>query len=87
MSCNSCKFGVFIDNGYSNYTVMGSDFFCAKKLHPADGFDAGWGMVGDFKFGDTCKGKVEGDGVQVSVERDDDHTDEELEVLALHYAD
>ena len=43
MSCAKCKFAVYQDQGYSNYTVMGTDFFCAKKLHPNDGFDVGYG--------------------------------------------
>jgi len=33
-SCVSCKFLYVRDNGYSNYTVEGTDVFCAKDRNP-----------------------------------------------------
>ena len=86
MSCNSCKYAVFVDNGYSNYTVMGTDFFCAMKLHPADGFDSFYGKDKGFLFGDTCEGKVEGDpiGMDVDGENYADFSDEEKVIWAMY---
>jgi hypothetical protein len=50
-----CKFAIHEDFGYSNYTVEGTTFHCAKKLNPAKG----------------CIGFEEGEGPKIDVERED----------------
>ena len=42
-TCEGCKFGCLFDFGYSNYTVEGTEFFCAKSLHPDGHFDRFYG--------------------------------------------
>lgn len=84
MSCSECKFAIYQDTGYSNYTVEGTDFYCAKGVHPSDGFDTFYGTGPGLEFGNTCTEKVEGWPVSIRVEGDGDFTDEEQEVLKLY---
>lgn len=68
MSCTECKFAVFQDTGYSNWTVMGTDFYCAKKVHPNDGFDLFYGQAPGLEFGQTCTEKEEGEPLSLDVD-------------------
>lgn len=83
--CNNCKFAIFQDTGYSNYTVEGTDFYCAKKAHPSDGFDAWYGEHEGFKFGETCPSRSEGEPIQLRVE-DDPGRELDGEQLSIYLA-
>ena len=37
--CSNCKNHWLEDNGYSNYTIMGTAVHCSKGLHPEGEFD------------------------------------------------
>ncbi|HET9285764.1 MAG TPA: hypothetical protein VFR24_27755 [Candidatus Angelobacter sp.] len=59
-NCERCKFGCLFDFGYSNYTVEGTEFFCAMKRHPNGHFDRFYGerldyaeICQSFKFGEA----------------------------------
>lgn len=69
-SCNNCRFAIFQDFGYSNYTVEGTDFICAKSLHPEGQFDRFYGTDDRLNFGATCSGHVQGDPVEMDVEQE-----------------
>lgn len=79
-NCNNCKYAVFIDFGYSNFTVEGTEFNCAKKLHPDAPFDRWYGREARLEFGVTCGGHEEGDPLEIDVDREnlDYLTDEEM---------
>ena len=79
-SCNNCKYAVFIDFGYSNYTVEGTEFNCAKKLHPDAPFDRWYGEDTRLEFGKACEGYEEGDPLEIDVDREslDYLTDEQM---------
>jgi hypothetical protein len=70
--CTDCQFSLLEDNGYSNWTVMGTDFFCLIGKHPADGFDAWYNEDGRLFFGDMCEDFAEGEGIHMDVDRDDE---------------
>ena len=70
MDCNDCKYAVFEDHGYSNWTVEGTDFSCARGLHPEGTFDRFYGDDPRLAFGATCSGFSKGDCLDIDVERD-----------------
>jgi hypothetical protein len=69
-SCNSCKFAIFEDYGYSNYTVEGTEFFCAKKLNPNGNFDRFYGKAKELEHGSICSGYVEGETIKIDVDHE-----------------
>ena len=70
-SCLNCEHGVIIENGYSNYTVEGSDFYCSLEKHPQDGFDLWYGEDARLRFASNCEKFSEGDNMNLDVERQD----------------
>lgn len=78
-NCEGCKFAVFQDTGWSNYTVEGTDFLCSKKLHPDAPFDRWYGEDKRLEFAQNCTGFEAGDPVRMDVDCEgmDDLTDEE----------
>ena len=54
--CGGCKFCVFKDHGYSNYTVEGTSFYCGKNLHPESGFDRWYGEDKRLEYAQECTG-------------------------------
>jgi hypothetical protein len=70
-SCSNCKFCIYQDVGYSNYTVEGTDVYCAKELHPNDGFDRFYERANEMKFAEQCTGYEFGDPVKMDVEKED----------------
>ena len=85
MSCNTCKYAVYKDYGYSNYTVEGTDFECAMNAHPSGTFDRFYGKAKELEFGLTCKKWQEGEPIQMDVERCNvcELSDEQKEVWAM----
>lgn len=70
--CTGCKFGIHIDFGYSNYTVEGTTFTCAKKLHPEGEFDEFYGEDKRLEFAEQCSGYEQGEGVWMDVDGEND---------------
>lgn len=85
-TCNECKFAVFEDNGYSNWTVEGTDFSCAKRLHPAGTFDRFYAEARALEHAEKCAGFEAGEPVRIDVDGDEvaSLTDEERAVWMMH---
>lgn len=66
--CNECKFAMFEDYGYSNYTVEGTEFTCLKQAHPQGSFDSWYGENDKLKI--DCGEFEEGDSVYIDVDMD-----------------
>lgn len=69
--CSKCKYSILEDNGYSNYTVEGTDIGCLKGLNPKFPVDAWYGECPEGEFAQTCPSFTEGESVSVDVERED----------------
>jgi len=48
--CCNCRYSLTEDNGYSNWTVEGTDIDCLKKLNPSFPVDAWYGECPEGKF-------------------------------------
>ncbi|TXH11952.1 MAG: hypothetical protein E6R03_13830 [Hyphomicrobiaceae bacterium] len=81
-NCNGCKFAVFADTGYSNYTVEGTDFLCGRKLHPDGRFDKWYGEDKRLEFAQHCTGFEPGDPIEMDVDCEnlDDLSEEQTEI-------
>lgn len=90
-SCNDCKFGIFKDHGYSNYTVEGTNFTCALKKHPdvttPEGFDRFYGEDARLNYANECPEFFVGDSIHIYVEEDNeaDLTSEQKEIYGPDY--
>ena len=62
-SCEECKFAIFADFGYSNWTVEGTEFSCAKNAHPAGSFDRWYGEEKHLEFAEICPTFEAGDAI------------------------
>lgn len=84
-SCNQCKYAVFEDNGYSNYTVEGTEFECANGAHPDGRFDRFYGEAARLDFAEKCDGFAEGEPVEMDVDHDNEAelTPEQREIYVL----
>lgn len=71
-TCQSCKFSILEDHGYSNYTVDGTTFYCGLDLHPDGSFDRYYGEDKRLLFGKTCEAYVEGEGVYMDVDHEEE---------------
>lgn len=82
-TCLGCKFCICQDVGYSNYTVEGTDFLCAKKLHPEGRFDRWYGEDPRLKFAQKCTGFEHGEPIEMDVghENYDGLTQEQKEIF------
>jgi hypothetical protein len=85
-TCMNCRFAVHVDFGWSNYTVEGATFHCAKKAHPDGEFDEFYGEDKRLKFAAECPSFEAGSGVSMDVDRENepDLTPEELEVWKMY---
>ena len=85
-TCSGCRFAVFEDYGYSNYTVEGTEFSCAKRLHPDGSFDRFYGENPKLDYAQRCAGFESGDPVEMDVDQEEEHelTPEQKEVYDLH---
>ena len=81
-SCNDCKFACFLDFGYSNYTVEGTNFVCSKNLHPQGTFDRFYGEDKRLNFASQCAGYQAGEPVYMDVDCEDlpNLTDEQRQI-------
>jgi hypothetical protein len=73
MDCRDCKFCVFADNGYSNYTVEGTDVLCGSENYMVRKnfvtFDYYYGKAPTgFEQGENCVGFVEGEPISLDVD-------------------
>lgn len=69
-SCNRCRYAVFQDYGYSNYTIEGVEFNCAIQLHPDGSFDRWYGVDTRLDYGSECSGYASGEPAHTDVEGD-----------------
>lgn len=82
-SCNECRYALFEDYGYSNYTVEGTLFHCLKKSHPEDGFDRWYGEDKRLDFAKECGDFSRGEPVEMDVDRELAPFTEDPEIRAL----
>lgn len=68
--CNECRFAVLKDYGYSNYTIEGTYFRCAKRLHPAGCFDQFYGEDPRLDYGKECAEFGAGEPVEMDVDEE-----------------
>ncbi len=68
-SCSNCYFAVFVDYGYSNYTVEGTTFKCASGKHPEGSFDRFYGEDKRLAYGSKCDGYAAGEPIEMDVDR------------------
>jgi hypothetical protein len=83
--CTECRFHILRDEGYSNYTVEGSSFNCAKGLNPAAPFDNFYSKAKELNFAENCGGFKSGLGLQLDVDGEvlDNLTEEQQQLLEL----
>jgi hypothetical protein len=86
-TCGDCKYAILQDTGYSNYTVMGMDFHCAKELHPDDGFDWWYGEDKRKEFAEQCAGYEAGEPVSMDVDGENEYTPDEQAIIDLWNSD
>ena len=67
-SCKTCKYAIFQDEGYSNYTVEGTMFYCALEQHPDGEFDRWYGE--DIRLDYVCARYESGEPIYMDVERE-----------------
>lgn len=86
MKCNECAYGIIQDVGYSSYTVEGTEFHCAKRLHPNAPFDQWYGEENLLNFAETCESFVKGESIHMDVEHYDIVTlsEEQLVIWNMH---
>jgi hypothetical protein len=68
--CSDCKFCVFLDYGYSNYTVEGTSFNCAEKVHPDGQFDRFYGLDKRLEFAAQCNKFEPGEAIEMDCDRE-----------------
>jgi hypothetical protein len=85
--CDNCRFCILEDHGYSNYTVEGTYVYCAKKLHPEDGFDRWFGEDKRLEFAEKCPEFTSGAPVSLDVDGENELDASEREVVAMWDAD
>lgn len=69
-NCQQCKYCCLFDFGYSNYTTEGTEFFCAKKAHPAGHFDNWYGEDKRFEFVMDCPAFIAGAKIEMDVDHE-----------------
>jgi hypothetical protein len=73
-TCESCKYAIFKEEGYSNYTVEGVTFYCFLKKHPEAPLDRWYGTDKRLDYADKCTSYKQGESISMDV----DQTDYEL---------
>lgn len=66
--CTDCRFHILRDEGYSNYTVEGTSFNCAKGLHPKAPFDNYYSKAPELGFAESCSSFTKGEGLHMDVD-------------------
>jgi hypothetical protein len=69
-TCNECRFAIFEDFGYSNWTVEGTYMNCAKYKHPDAPFDRFYGTDERLNFAEKCDSFEKGDSIDMDVDRE-----------------
>lgn len=82
-NCGGCRFALFEDHGYSNWTVEGTTFHCLKAAHPNDGFDRWYGEDKRLCYAEECGPFEAGEPVEVDVDGELAPYSSDAEVLAL----
>jgi hypothetical protein len=87
-TCGNCRFTVNEDFGYSNYTVEGTTFNCAKRLHPDGAFDRFYGEEPKLQYAEQCAGFEAGEPVAIDCECEDvdELSPEQRAIYDLHLA-
>lgn len=82
-SCDNCKYAIYEDYGYSNYTVEGTEFQCGKKAHPEGAFDRFYRENPSLNFGAQCEFHEAGEPISMDVEHEDypELTDEQKAIF------
>lgn len=70
INCENCKYCVLQDNGYSNYTVEGTDFECRKNVHPNGSFDRWYGDDARLEYAKKCEAYKYGPSIAMDVEHE-----------------
>jgi hypothetical protein len=67
-SCHSCYYAAHVDQGWSNYTVEGTTFYCLLKKGGADGFDEFYGEDDRMAYAEQCGSFHKSEGFTIDVE-------------------
>lgn len=72
-TCYGCANCLLVDNGYSNWTVMGTDVFCIVDKHPNPGWDQWYELRPNDPgfFAVECPAFTEGDAERLDVDKED----------------
>ncbi len=68
-TCDKCKWAIFVDYGYSNYTVEGTNFICGKNAHPDGTFDRFYNEDYRLHYAHQCIKAEEGDSLEMDCDR------------------
>ena len=84
-TCFDCNFAVLQDYGYSNYTVEGTTFRCAKKAHPQGECEHTFDDDPWATFADKCDSFESGCCIRLDVEGEQETllSDEEKAIMEL----
>ena len=70
-TCNACKYAIFKEEGYSNYTVEGTTFYCFKQRHPEAPFDRFYGDDKRLNYAQLCISYRHGQPIDMDVDQTD----------------
>jgi len=86
--CDDCKYAVFTDEGYSNWTVENTVFVCAKHVHPDGSFDRWYGENDKLNYAEMCPEFSYGESVVMDVEKENYRqlTDEQRRIYNMVYS-
>jgi hypothetical protein len=70
-TCETCKYAIFKEEGYSNYTVEGTTFYCFMKSHPAAPFDRFYNQDKRLNYAETCISYKHGIPITMDVDKTD----------------
>ena len=79
--CTNCQFAIFQDTGYSNWTVMGTDFYCGLGVHPNDGFDCYYNTDPGLKYAAECDSFEAGAAIYLDVDGEYEPSEAESAIL------
>ena len=68
--CSNCKNSLMVDEGYSNYTVESTTFYCLLDKNPLAPFDRWYGKEPKLEFAEECLSFDKGAGESLDVDRE-----------------
>lgn len=73
ITCYDCSNCLLVDDGYSNYTVTGTDVFCVVDAHPDPGWDKWYELQPNDKglFAEECPQFSGGGAESLDVDREE----------------